>query len=138
MSLASEARRAWRRGSDFWPAEAGPRDLCVPLLMSRCACVSAYALLSSGGQLQGMCPLPRPLHHPITQLSSSALNSQHPCHRSEAAGQPPDTGRRMVLLRLATAYSSSLMHAPIPTKALTAALVGLTGDALAQGADADV
>jgi hypothetical protein len=30
------------------------------------------------------------------------------------------------------------MHAPIPTKALTAALVGLTGDALAQGADADV
>ena len=116
----------------------------MPLLMSRCACVSAYALLSSGGQpwvgssRAGVRYHMSVTHNPITQLSSSALNSQHPCHRSEAAGQPPDTGRRMVLLRLATAYSSSLMHAPIPTKALTAALVGLTGDALAQGADADV
>ena len=75
-------------------------------------------------------------NHPTVIKCTQLRNTR--ATESEAAGQAPDIERRMVLLRLATAYSSSLMHAPIPTKALTAALVGLTGDALAQGADANV
>ncbi len=38
----------------------------------------------------------------------------------------------MVLLRLAGAYGNSLIHAPLPTKVYTAALIAATGDALAQ------
>ena len=44
----------------------------------------------------------------------------------------------MVLVQVGSAYAAALVHSPIPTKAVTAALVGLTGDALAQRSDAAV
>jgi len=41
----------------------------------------------------------------------------------------------MVLVRLATAYSTALVTTPLYTKAATAALVAATGDAIAQASD---
>mmetsp|Transcript_76475 Transcript_76475/g.127430 ORF Transcript_76475/g.127430 Transcript_76475/m.127430 type:complete len:210 (+) Transcript_76475:109-738(+) len=44
----------------------------------------------------------------------------------------------MVLLRLASTYSSALVLAPLPTKALSAAFIAFTGDALAQHSESVV
>lgn len=44
----------------------------------------------------------------------------------------------MVLMQIASSYSTSLLVAPLSTKAITAAAVAVAGDALAQSADASI